>query len=81
MLGPPLSPGGPNEAVGDIARHTIFVPLLVIKIGSFTKSSMFCGDLVANFSFGEGRVYWELFSVSTLYRVRPKMNTIGDGYE
>eukprot|EP01112_Ceratiomyxa_fruticulosa_P010533 TRINITY_DN2795_c0_g1_i3.p2 TRINITY_DN2795_c0_g1~~TRINITY_DN2795_c0_g1_i3.p2 ORF type:complete len:566 (-),score=135.67 TRINITY_DN2795_c0_g1_i3:465-2162(-) len=42
------------------------LPVLVLSIGSWQKSSLFCGDLMARFGFVDRYFVWEIFTIGSV---------------
>jgi len=40
------------------------VPVLNMKIGAWQKNSVFCGDIIAKFSFEERKFVWEIYNLN-----------------
>ncbi len=53
------------------------VPALMVKIGDYRKTSMFCGDLMARFNYQEKKFDWEIFANSSLmYKIEFKYSDL-----
>jgi hypothetical protein len=52
------------------AKNITYLPALLLKIGAFSKTSSFVGDVVSVFCYRERRFFWEILTAGALTRVR-----------
>eukprot|EP00028_Trichosphaerium_sp_Am-I-7-wt_P002847 CAMPEP_0168533568 /NCGR_PEP_ID=MMETSP0405-20121227/17184_1 /TAXON_ID=498012 /ORGANISM="Trichosphaerium sp, Strain Am-I-7 wt" /LENGTH=258 /DNA_ID=CAMNT_0008559713 /DNA_START=249 /DNA_END=1021 /DNA_ORIENTATION=+ len=55
----------------------VFLPMLMLNVGRWTKNSMFCGDMVARIDFNERIIYWEIYQTGTILRMELCFDDIG----
>lgn len=63
----------PDESEID---HLAYVPILMMKIGEYIKTSNICGDLICCISFKERKFYWELLLAQSLSRIEIDFDNI-----
>lgn len=59
----PVSWTGPEDTLNSN------IPVMMLKIGSYAKLSLFCGDIMARFNYAEQKFVWEIFSGGMLYKM------------
>eukprot|EP01120_Amphizonella_sp_Union-15-10_P012310 TRINITY_DN5443_c0_g1_i3.p1 TRINITY_DN5443_c0_g1~~TRINITY_DN5443_c0_g1_i3.p1 ORF type:complete len:507 (-),score=88.03 TRINITY_DN5443_c0_g1_i3:167-1687(-) len=68
-----------NESPSDSdasSEDAAFLPVLMLKIGTWHKTSLFCGDLVARFSFKDKQFEWEIFSMGSLLKIEIEFDDV-----
>jgi hypothetical protein len=65
----PTSIRYPVNENNEIATMHSNIPVMMLKIGSYTKLSLFCGDVMARFNFSEQKFVWEIYGGGMLYKM------------
>jgi len=76
MRGSPDEYSHDSDSEDEKSNDGVYLPILMLKIGTWNKTSVFCGDLVACFSFKEKKFGWEIFAMGSLLQIEIQFDEV-----